>query len=77
MKNCTKHGSQFRGLVGLTGLTDLPGLVPYEVHHVKTCFWHVRKHKAQISCAVTAQLISTFVFAKYEPCREKTGPWDF
>ena len=61
-------------------------LVPYELHSVKTCFWHVRKHKAQISCVVTAQLISTFVFAQlistyvfatYEPWREKTSPWDF
>ena len=30
---------------------------------------------AQISCAVKAQLISSF--ATYEPCSEKTSPWDF
>ena len=31
--------------------------------------------RAQISCAVKDQLISTF--ATYEPCSEKTGHWDF
>ena len=35
------------------------------------------KTKAQISCTVTAQLISTFVFLTYEPCHEKTGSWNF
>ena len=30
------------------------------------------KTKAQISCAVKAQLISTFVFPTYEPCSDKT-----
>ena len=30
---------------------------------------------AQMSCAVKAQLISTF--ATYEPCSEKTGHLDF
>ena len=31
--------------------------------HEKTIFLHMQKTKAQISCAVTAQLISAFVFA--------------
>ena len=30
----------------------------YEPRHEKTCFLHYAKTKAQISCAVTAQLIS-------------------
>ena len=34
----------------------------YEQHHKKTCILHV-KTKSQISCAVTGQLISVFVFA--------------
>ena len=33
-----------------------------ELHHEKTFFFYV-KTKGQISCAVTAQLISAFVFA--------------
>ena len=32
-----------------------------EPHHEKTYFLHMRKTKAQISCAVSEQLISTFV----------------
>ena len=34
-----------------------------EPHHEKTGFLHMRKTKPQISCAVTAQLISAFVLA--------------
>ena len=33
-----------------------------EPRHEKTCFFAYAKTKAQISCAVTAQLISAFVF---------------
>ena len=36
---------------------------PYEPRHEKTCFFAYAKTKEQISCAVTAQLISAFVFA--------------
>ena len=36
-----------------------------ERHHEKSCFFAYAKTKAQISCAVTAQLISAFVFATY------------
>ena len=36
---------------------------PFEPRHEKTGFLHYAKTKAQISCAVTAQLISAFVFA--------------
>ena len=35
----------------------------YEPRYEKTGFLHMRKTKTQISCAVTAQLISAFVFA--------------
>ena len=35
----------------------------YEPHLEKTSFLNMRKTKAQISCAVTAQLIIAFVFA--------------
>ena len=35
----------------------------HEPHHEKTRFFAYPKTKAQISCAVTAQLISTSVFA--------------
>ena len=35
----------------------------YEPRREKTRFLHMRKTKTQISCAVTAQLISAFVFA--------------
>ena len=38
---------------------------PNGLRREKTCFLHVRKAKLQISCAVTAQLISTFVFATW------------
>ena len=34
-----------------------------EPHHEKTGFLHMRKQSMQISCAVTTQLISAFVFA--------------
>ena len=37
--------------------------VTNEPHHKKTNTLHMRKTKAQISFAVTAKLISTFVFA--------------
>ena len=37
--------------------------VRYEPHHEKTCFLHMRKTNTHISCWVTAQLISAFVFA--------------
>ena len=37
----------------------------YEQLHEKTCFLHNAKTKAQISCAVTMQLISAFVFTTY------------
>ena len=35
----------------------------YEPRHEKTGFLHDAQTKAQISCAVTTQLISDFVFA--------------
>ena len=38
-------------------------MIVYEPCHEKTCFLHMRKTKAQISCVVTVQLISDFVFA--------------
>ena len=38
-------------------------LLPYEPRHEKTRFLSMRKKKAQISFAVTAKLISVFVFA--------------
>ena len=34
-----------------------------ELRREKTCFLHMRKQKAQISCEITTHLISTFVFA--------------
>ena len=34
-----------------------------EPHHEKTWFLHMGKQKPQISCEVTAQLISAFVFS--------------
>ena len=39
----------------------------FEPRREKTGFWHMRKQtsKPQISCAVTAQLISAFVFATW------------
>ena len=37
-------------------------LLVYEPHHGKTIFWPMQK-QTQIGCAVTAQLISAFVFA--------------
>ena len=37
----------------------------FEQLHEKTCFFAYAKTKAQISCTVTAQLISAFVFATY------------
>ena len=36
-----------------------------EPRHEKTCFFAFAKTKAQISCAVTTQLISAFVFATW------------
>ena len=36
-----------------------------EPRREKTCFFAYAKTKAQISCAVIAQLISAFVFASY------------
>ena len=41
----------------------LPVIILNEPRHVKTCFLHNAKTKLQISCAVTSQLISAFVFA--------------
>ena len=42
-------------------LSECLGL--YEPHHEKTDFLHYAKTKTQISFAVTAKLISDFVFA--------------
>ena len=39
------------------------GIIKYEPHHEKTVFLHMQKTKTQISFAVTAKLISVFVFA--------------
>ena len=36
-------------------------LKPYELHHEKNRFLHMQKTKAQISCAVTAQLINSAI----------------
>ena len=36
--------------------------IQFESRHEKTCFFAYVKIKTQISCAVTAQLISTFLF---------------
>ena len=41
------------------------GTSPYEPHHEKTGFFAYAKTKAQISCALIAQLISVFVFATW------------
>ena len=41
----------------------------FERHTIR----RVAKTKALISFAVTAKLICAFVFAQYEPLREKTG----
>ena len=38
-------------------------MITYEPHHEKTNIFHMQKTKAQISCGVTAQSISAFVFA--------------
>ena len=46
-----------RSLVSFSCLTSL------DLRHEKTSFLHMRFTKTQISCAVTAQLISLFVFA--------------
>ena len=45
--------------------THINGIIlrAYEPRHEKTCFFAYEKTKPQISCAVTAQLISAFVFA--------------
>ena len=37
-------------------------LGPYEPRHEKTCFCIYAKNNGQISCAITAQTISAFVF---------------
>ena len=37
----------------------------YELRHEKTFFWHMQEKKAQISCAVTKQLIRACVFTTY------------
>ena len=34
----------------------------FGLHHEKPCFWLMQKLKVQISCIVTMQLISVFVF---------------
>ena len=40
-------------------------LLPNALHHEKTYFLHMyAKTKVQINCAVTVQLISTFLFSK-------------
>ena len=39
-------------------------MVSNEMHLEKTYILHMQKQKAQISCMVTLQLISPFVFAK-------------
>ena len=41
----------------------LPRLTSFEPRREKTGFLHMRKTKMQISFAVTAKLISAFVFA--------------
>ena len=43
--------------------TELPTLLHYEPCYEKNGFFAYAKTKTQISCAVTAQLISAFVFA--------------
>ena len=42
---------------------DLSSASLYEPRHEKTGFLHMQKTKTQISFAVTAKLISVFVFA--------------
>ena len=43
--------------------SPMGGGMTFEPHHKNISFWHMQKQKAQISCAVTAQLIRAFVFA--------------
>ena len=42
---------------------DKPERKTNEPHHQKTCVFAYAKTEAQISCAVTPQLISAYVFA--------------
>ena len=63
MKECARHGdpSSYYKIVGKDQFYILMHCFKNEPPHEKTCFLNA-KTKAQISCTVTTQLISSFVF---------------